>query len=52
MEKTLSIGITAVNGGIRWIYHSEIELPAKDYEIEDRLQEARANYDKNFPLGK
>lgn len=52
MKKTLSICITVDGGNDKRVHYSSIELPAKDYEIEDSLQAARANYDKNFPLGK
>ena len=51
MEKTLSIGITVDGGSDKRVHYSSIELPAKDYEIEDSLQEARVNYDENFLIG-
>ena len=52
MEKTLSIGITVDGGSDKRVHYSSIELPAKDYEIEDSLQEARVNCDDNFSIGK
>lgn len=52
MEKTLSIGITVDGGSDKRVYYSSIELPAKDYEIEDSLQAARGKYGENFSLGK
>ncbi len=52
MEKTLSIFIRVYGVNDKWVYYSSIELPAKDYEIEDSLQAARANYDENFLIGK
>ena len=51
MEKTLSIFIRVYGVNDKWVYYSSIELPAKDYEIEDSLQAARANYDENFLIG-
>lgn len=52
MEKTLSIGITVDDGNDMRVHYSSIELPAKDYEIEDSLQAARGKYGENFSLGK
>lgn len=52
MEKTLSIGITVDGGNDKRVHYSSIELPAKDYEIEDSLQEARVNCDDNFSIEK
>lgn len=52
MEKTLSIGITVDGGSDKRVYYSSIELPAKDYEIEDSLQAARGKYGENFLLDK
>ena len=52
MEKTLSIGITVDGGSGKRVYYSSIELPAKDYEIEDSLQAARGKYGENFLLDK
>lgn len=52
MEKTLSIFIRVYGVNDKRVYYSSIELPAKDYEIEDSLQAARANYDENFLIGK
>lgn len=51
MEKTLSIGITVDDGNDMRVHYSSIELPAKDYEIEDSLQAARGKYGENFSLG-
>lgn len=51
MEKTLSIGITVDDGSDMRVHYSSIELPAKDYEIEDSLQAARGKYGENFLLG-
>lgn len=51
MKKTLSICITVDGGNDKRVHYSSIELPAKDYEIEDSLQAARANYDENFLIG-
>lgn len=51
MEKTLSIGITVDDGNDMRVHYSSIELPAKDYEIEDSLQAARGKYGENFLLG-
>ena len=51
MEKTLSIYIRVYGVNDKRVYYSIIELPAKDYEIEDSLQVARANYDENFLIG-
>ena len=51
MEKTLSIFIRVYGVNDKRVYYSSIELPAKDYEIEDSLQAARANYDENFLIG-
>lgn len=51
MKKTLSICITVDDGNDKRVHYSSIELPAKDYEIEDSLQAARANYDENFLIG-
>lgn len=51
MEKTLSIYIRVYGVNDKRVYYSSIELPAKDYEIEDSLQAARANYDENFLIG-
>ena len=52
MKKTLSICITVDGGNDKRVHYSSIELPAKDYEIEDSLQEARVNCDDNFSIGK
>ena len=52
MEKTLSIGITVDDGNDMRVHYSSIELPAKDYEIEDSLQAARGKYGENFLLDK
>lgn len=52
MEKTLSIGITVDGGNDMRVHYSSIELPAKDYEIEDSLQAARGKYGENFLLDK
>ena len=52
MEKTLSIGITVDDGNDMRVHYSSIELPAKDYEIEDSLHAARGKYGENFSLGK
>ena len=52
MEKTLSIGITVDGGSDKRVHYSSIELPAKDYEIEDSLQAARGKYGENFLLDK
>ena len=52
MKKTLSIGITVDDGNDMRVHYSSIELPAKDYEIEDSLQAARGKYGENFSLGK
>lgn len=51
MEKTLSICIRVYGVNDKRVYYSSIELPAKDFEIEDSLQAARANYDENFLIG-
>jgi len=50
MEKTLSIGITVDGGNDMRVHYSSIELPAKDYEIEDCLQKARIQFDENLAL--
>jgi len=50
MEKTLSIGLTVEGGRYGQDHYSSIDLPAKDYEIEDCLQKARMQFDKNFAL--
>ena len=50
MEKTLSIGLTVEGGRYGQDHYSSIDLPAKDYEIEDCLQQARMQFDKNFAL--
>ena len=52
MKKTLSICITVDDGNDKRVHYSSIELPAKDYEIEDSLQEGRVNCDDNFSIGK
>lgn len=52
MKKTLSICITVDGGNDKRVHYSSIELPVKDYEIEDSLQEARINCDDNFSIGK
>lgn len=52
MEKTLSVGITVDDGNDMRVHYSSIELPAKDYEIEDSLQAARGKYGENFLLDK
>lgn len=52
MKKTLSICITVDGGNDKRVHYSSIELPAKDYAIEDSLQEARVNCDDNFSIGK
>ena len=52
MKKTLSIGITVDGGSDKRVHYSSIELPVKDYEIEDSLQAARGKYGENFLLGK
>ena len=45
MEKTLKLEISHTTSGGK-VYYGILELPASELEIEDSLQQARTNYER------